>query len=164
MKKYKVTLENAEREQMEQITRRGNHNSQKVVNALILLNCDEGDFQDNLMRNEDIASILKISTRKIERVKKRFIEEGLEVALNGRKGERVYKKKADGDFEAHLVALSCSPPPEGFSRWSLRLLADQVVALEYIDSVSYETIRRVLKKRNQALEKTRMGHSSRAQQ
>jgi len=97
-------------------------------------------------------------------IQKRFIEEGLEVALNGRKGERVYKKKADGDFEAHLVALSCSQPPEGFSRWSLRLLADQVVALEYIDSVSYETIRRVLKKRNQALEKTRMGHSSRAQQ
>jgi len=74
--------------------------------------------------------------------------EGLEVALNGRKGSRIYAKKADGDFEAHLVALSCSQPPEGFARWSLRLLADKVVELEYIDSVSHETVRRVLKKRN----------------
>jgi len=84
--------------------------------------------------------------RKIDRVKKRFVEEGFEIALNGRKGERVYKKKADGDFEAHLVALSCSKPPKWFSRWSLRMLADRVVELKYIDNVSYETVRRVLKK------------------
>jgi hypothetical protein len=84
--------------------------------------------------------------KKIDRVKKRFVEEGIDVALNGRKGNRVYAKKADGDFEAHLVALSCSDPPEGFARWSLRLLADKVVELEYIDTVSHETIRRVLKK------------------
>ena len=68
------------------------------------------------------------------------------MTLNGRKGSRIYKKKADGDFEAHLVALSCSDPPEGFSRWSLRLLADKVVELDYIDNISHETIRRVLKK------------------
>ena len=66
--------------------------------------------------------------------------------MNGRKGERVYKKKADGDLEAHLIALGCSKPPEGFARWSLRLLAEQVVELEYIESVSHETVRRVLKK------------------
>jgi hypothetical protein len=66
--------------------------------------------------------------------------------LNGRKGSRIYAKKADGDFEAHLVALSCSDPPEGFTRWSLRLLADRVVELNYIDSISHETIRQVLKK------------------
>ncbi len=84
--------------------------------------------------------------RKIDRVKKRFVEDGLEVALNGRKGSRVYAKKADGDFEAHLVALSCSSPPEGFARWSLRLLADKVVELDYIENISHETIRRVLKK------------------
>ncbi len=86
--------------------------------------------------------------RKIDRVKKRFVTEGLDVALNGKKSVRVYEKKADGDFEAHLVALSCSDPPEGFARWSLRLLADKVVELNYIDSISYETIRRVLKKTN----------------
>ena len=82
------------------------------------------------------------------------------MALSGHKGERVYKKKADGDFEAHLVALSCSEPPEGFCRWSLRLLADKVVELNYIDNVSYETVRRVLKKRNKTLEETGLGDSS----
>jgi len=86
--------------------------------------------------------------KKIDRVKKRFVEEGLDVALNGRKGSRVYDKKVDGDFEAHLVALSCSSTPKGFARWSLRLLADQVVELNYIDSVSHETVRRILKKTN----------------
>jgi hypothetical protein len=68
------------------------------------------------------------------------------ITLNGKKGNRIYAKKADGDFEAHLIALSCSDPPEGFSRWSMRLLADKVVELDYIDSVSHETIRQVLKK------------------
>jgi len=92
--------------------------------------------------------VLQISMRKIDRLKRRFIEDGLETALNGRPSQRQYIKKADGDFEAHLVALSCSQPPEGFARWSLRLLADQVVALDYIDEVSYETIRQVLKKTN----------------
>ena len=73
-------------------------------------------------------------------------EDGIDITPTGRKGSRIYKKKADGDFEAHLVALSCSDPPEGFSRWSLRLLADKVVELDYIDNISHETIRRVLKK------------------
>jgi len=77
--------------------------------------------------------------------------DGLDVALHGRKASRVYAKKADGDFEAHLVALSCSKPPEGFARWTLRLLADKVVELQYIDSVSHETVRRVLKKTNSSL-------------
>ncbi len=76
-----------------------------------------------------------------------FVESGMDITLTGRKGSHIYAKKADGDFEAHLVALSCSDPPEGFARWSLRLLADQVVQLEYIDTVSHETIRQVLKKR-----------------
>ena len=160
MKKYKVTLERDEREELEAITCKGSHNSQKVINALILLNCDEGAFQQCRMRNEDVAAVLKISMRKIDRVKRRFVEQGMEVALHGRKGERVYKRKADGDFEAHLVALSCSEPPEGYSRWSLRLLADQAVELNYIDSVSYETVRRVLKKRTQAVEKAGVGNSS----
>ena len=159
MKKYRVTLTVEEREELYSITRRGSHKSQKVVNALILLNCDEGKHQDQQNKNQDVSAVLKVSMRKIDRVKKRFVEEGFEVALNGRKGERVYKRKADGDFEAHLVALSCSQPPEGYSQWSLRLLADRVVELNYIDSVSYETVRRVLKKRNKTLAKKGMGHS-----
>ena len=160
MIKYRVTLERDEREMLTDITVKGRHNAQKVLNALILLNCDEGPNQDVAGKNEDVAAVLKISMRKIDRVKKRFVEEGLEVALNGRKGERIYKKKADGDFEAHLVALSCSAPPEGFARWSLRLLADRVVELGHIDGVSYETVRRVLKKRNQTLAPAGVGHSS----
>jgi len=105
----------------------------------------------------EIADILHVSETKIWRIKKRFVEEGLQVALEGLKGQRVYAKKADGDFEAHLVALCCTEPPEGRSQWSLRLLADQVVALEYIDSISYETIRRTLKKTNLSLGKKRAG-------
>ena len=146
MKKFKVTLDREERARLVAITQKGNHQSRQVINALILLNCDQGEFQDQWMRNEDVAAVLKISMRKIDRVKKRFVEEGLEVALSGRKGERIYQKKADGDFEAHLVALSCSDPPPGHARWSLRLLADKLVELQYVDSVSYETVRRVLKK------------------
>jgi len=160
MKKYKVTLEEEERKELETITQKGNNNSQKVLNALILLNCDEGAYQDCRRKNIEIADVLRVSMRKIDRLKKRFVEDGFEVALEGRKGSRVYEKKADGDFEAHLVALSCSRPPEGFARWSLRLLADQVVELRYIDSISHETVRRVLKKRNKTLEKARLGHPS----
>ncbi|AKB60876.1 Mobile element protein [Methanosarcina mazei SarPi] len=102
--------------------------------------------------------------KKIDRVKKRFVEEGLEVALNGKESERIYNKKVDGDLEAHLVALSCSQPPEGFARWSLRLLADKAVELGYFEEISHETVRRTLKKRNQTLAKETMGNSSRTKQ
>ena len=146
MIKYSVTLTQEEREELQIIASKGSHRSQKVLNALILLNCDIGDFQEQKSRNEDVSRILQISMKKIDRVKKRFVEEGLSVALDGHKGERVYKKKVDGDFEAHLIALSCSEPPKGFARWSLRMLADKVIELEYIDQVSHETVRRVLKK------------------
>ncbi len=84
--------------------------------------------------------------KKIDRVKKRFIMGGIETTLTKKKGSRIYKKKTDGDFEAHLVALSCSEPPEGYARWSLRLLADKVVELQYIDSISHEAVRGILKK------------------
>jgi transposase len=157
MKLYRVTLTAEERGELESVTRKGSHASQKVINALILLNCDEGRFQDRHMRNEEVAAVLKISLRKIDRLKKRFVEEGLEVALGGRPSERLYEKKADGEFEAHLVALSCSAPPEGFERWSLRMLAERAVELKYIESVSYETVRRVLKKTNSNRGKSKAG-------
>ena len=146
MKKYRVTLEQEERGQLEAITRKGAHQSLKVLNALVLLNCDEGPCATKPLRGKDVAEVLGISMRRIDRVKKRFVEDGLEVALGSRQGQRVHESKADGDFEVHLVALSCTKPPEGFARWSLRLLANRVVELHYIDSVSYETVRRVLKK------------------
>lgn len=146
MKRYVVTLSEEERKELEALVSKGKHRSQKILNALILLGCDAGEFQRSHSTNEEMSRVLKISMRKIDRVKKRFVEEGLDVALNGRKGSRIYKKKVDGDFEAHLVALSCSEPPEGFARWSLRLLADRVVELDYIDSISHEMVRRILKK------------------
>lgn len=146
MIKYSVTLTKDERDELQAIVGKGSHRSQKVLNALILLNCDVGENQEHKSRNEDISRVLQISMKKIDRVKKRFVEEGLSIALEGHKGKRIYKKKVDGDFEAHLVAVSCSEPPEGYARWSLRMLADRVVELEYIDKISYETVRRVLKK------------------
>ena len=146
MKKFTVTLTKDERAELKKISSKGKHRSQKVLNALILLGCDEGEYQESRSINEEISRVLKTSMRKIDRVKKRFVVDGLDIALNGRKGSRVYAKKADGDFEAHLVALSCSKPPKGFARWSLRLLADRVVELNYIDNISHESIRRILKK------------------
>ena len=157
MVRYKITLTEEEQKDLKSITSKGKHRSQKVMNALILLNCDEGDFQTKRSTNEQVAGVLKISMKKIDRVKKRFVEEGLDVALGGHKGKRVYTKKADEDFEAHLVALSCSEPPEGFARWSLRMLADRAVELNYIESISYETVRRVLKKTKLNRGKNRAG-------
>jgi transposase len=157
MKKYIVTLTEDEREVLGKLTSKGKHKSQRILNALILLGCDVGEFQTKRSTNEEMARVLNISMKKVDRVKRRFVEEGLDVALNGRKGGRIYAKKADGDFEAHLVALSCTDPPEGFARWSLRLLADRVVELEYIDSVSHETVRRILKKTKSSLGSTKDG-------
>ena len=149
--KYRFSLSQDERDELEAIVAKGKHKSQKVLNALILLNYDEDAPKPRTLGEKDIAKVLQVSAMKIHRTKQRFVEEGLDIALNGRKGSRVYKRKADGDFEAHLLALSCSDPPEGRAQWSLRLLADQVVELGYIDSVSHETIRRVLKKTKSSL-------------
>ncbi len=146
MKRYRVTLSKNEREYLMSVVTKGKHRTQKVLNALILLDCDSGEYQTSRSTNEEIARVLNISMKKIDRVKKRFVEEGFDYAFDKRKANRVYTKKADGDFEAHLVALSCSDPPEGFPRWSLRLLADKAVELNYIDSISHEAVRRILKK------------------
>ena len=109
-----------------------------------------------------ISDVLPVSMKKIDRVKRRFVEQGLEAALDKRKAEWSHTRKADGDFEAHLVALSCSKSPPGHARWSLRLLADRMVALNYVDAISHETVRRVLKKRTEALEEA-LGDSTRKQ-
>lgn len=144
--RYKVTLSRQERAMLEEIATRGKHSSQTVLNALILLGCDEGPFRERRLTGEQIAGVLPVSRRKVDRVKRRFVEQGLEVALNKKKADRQFTRKADGDFEAHLIALSRSKPPRGHVRWSLRLLADKMAELKYVDAVSYETVRRVLKK------------------
>ncbi len=164
MIKYTVTLTGDERRSLCELASKGKHNSQQILNALILLNCDKSELNVSHSTNEEISRVLNISMKKIDRVKKRFVEEGLEVALNGKESERIFTKKVDGDLEAHLVALSCSQPPEGFARWSLRLLADKAVELGYFEEISHETVRRTLKKRNQTLAKETMGNSSRTKQ
>jgi len=162
MKKYVVTLSEDERKTLGELTSKGNQKSQKILNALIPLGCDEGEYQKGRSTNEEISRVLQISMRKIDRVKKRFVEDGIDVALNNKKGIRTYAKKTDGDFEAHLIALSCSDPPEGFARWSLRLLADKVVELNYIESISHETVRGILKKRNQTMATRGVDNSARS--
>jgi hypothetical protein len=118
--KYRFSLSQEERAALEGIVAKGKHNSQKVLSALILLNYDEDAPEPRTLAEQEIAKVLKVSAMKIHRVKQRFVEEGIDIALNGRDRERVYKRKADGDFEAHLIALSCSEPPEGQAQWSLR--------------------------------------------
>ena len=144
--KYKVTLDKQERDMLQELATRGKHRSQKVLNALILLDCDQGRFQERKLTNQQIAEALPVSMKKIDRLKKRFVEGGIEAALDKQKARRTYLRKADGDFEAHLIALSCAKPPQGHARWSLRLLADRLVELCYIDAISHETVRKVLKK------------------
>jgi hypothetical protein len=159
MNRYTVTLTEDEREALCELASKGKHNSQQILNALILLNCDKSEWNISHSTNEEISRVLNISMRKIDRVKRRFVEEGLEVALNGEQSDRIYAKKVDGNVEAHLVALSCSEPPEGFARWSLRLLADKAVELGYVEDISHETVRRTLKKQNQTLAKKRVSNS-----
>lgn len=145
MIKYTVHLTKNEREDLLAIISKGSHTSQTFRAAYILLNCDEGKYSEKVT-NEQISIVLKIGMRTIDRVKKRFVEEGLEAMLERKPTSRTYDVKADGDVEARLVALCCSEPPKGFAKWSLRLLADKMVELKYAESISYETVRRVLKK------------------
>jgi len=152
MVKYKVTLTKEEREELMSIINKGSHSSQKFRNAYILLNCDEGDYSEK-NTNEQISKVLKVGMRTIDRVKKRFIEEGFNSVLERKPPDREYERKADGEVEAHLISLCCSEAPKGRARWTLRLLADKMVELKYVDSISHETIRRTLKKTNYDLGK-----------
>jgi hypothetical protein len=163
MKKYRVTLTKQEIQILEEITRKGKRSAPIIRNAYILLNSNEGKGGKK-QKDEDIANFLSITTRTMENIRMKFVLEGFETALYGKKSERIYSNKVDGDAEAHLIALSCSKPPEGFARWSLRLLSDKMVELKYIDSISHETVRTVLKKRIKTLAGKRMVNISTQQQ
>jgi len=152
MTKYKVTLTEDEHTELMDTINKGCHTSQKFRAAYILLNCDEGKFADKVT-NEQMSKVLKIGMRTIDRVKKKFVEEGFDAVLERKSPDREYDRKADGEVEAHLITLCCSEPPQGYARWSLRLLADKLVELKYVDSISYETVRRELKKTNYSLGK-----------
>jgi transposase len=154
--RYKIKLTKSEVEELQVIINKGSHTSQTFRAAYILLNCDEGEYSDKVT-NEQISKVLKVGMRTIDRMKKQFIEEGLEAVLERRVTTRVYDIKADGDMEAKLVALCCSEPPKGFSKWSLRMLADKMVELNYVESISHVTIGTVLKKMNLSLGKSKVG-------
>jgi hypothetical protein len=148
--RYTIKLTKSEVEQLHAIINKGSHTSQTFRAAYILLNCDKGEYSDKVT-NEQISKVLKVGMRTIDRTKKQFIEEGMEAVLERRATTRIYELKADGDMEAKLVTLCCSEPPKGFSKWSLRLLADKMVELNYVESISHVTVRSVLKKTNLSL-------------
>jgi transposase len=148
---YKVELSKQEREELLAIIKKGKHTSQTYRNAYVLLNTDEGECSEKIT-NAEITKVLKVGMRTIDRIKKRFIEEGFEACLSRKPTTRVYERKFDGDVEAKLVSIACSEPPKGFSKWSLRLLANKMVELKYVEDISHETVRTVLKKRIKALE------------
>ncbi|MEM7033803.1 MAG: IS630 family transposase [Chloroflexota bacterium] len=141
-KKYKVKLTTEERDHLRNLVSTGSEKARKLTRARILLKADE-DWQD-----KDIAEALDVSYTPILQTRKRYVEEGLDLALNGYKPGKAPQSKLDGQAEAHLIALTCSDPPPGYARWSLRLLAEQLVQLEQIEleSISYETVRQCLKK------------------
>jgi transposase len=147
MKKYVVTLTDEEREELGRMVTSGKGAARKLIHARILLKADRSDPGPG-WDDAEIAEALDVGTATIERVRKQFVEEGLEAALIRRRPRREYPRKLDGDGEAHLIAVACGQAPEGRKRWTLRLLADRMVALAYADELSYETVRRVLKKTN----------------
>jgi len=145
--KYLVELNEEQRQQLEKLTSSGKVPARQMKRAQILL---KSDLEAN-WSYEQIAEAFNVSAVTIATVRKTFVEQGLEVALQRKKPERAYEHSLDGEGEAHLIALACSQPPTGRKHWSLRLLQSRFVKLGYADSISHETIRRVLKKKNSSL-------------
>ena len=147
MVRYTIHLTKTEVEELMAIINKGSHTSQTFRAAYVLLNCDEGKYSEKVT-NEQLSRVLKIGMRTIDRIKKKFVEEGLEATLERRPTSRIYERKVDGEVEAKLVTLCCSEPPKGYAKWSLRLLADKMVELQYVESISHVKVREVLKKTN----------------
>jgi transposase len=147
-KRYRVTLEAEERDHLRQLLSKGKADVRRLKHAQILLAADESDAGPALS-DDQISRTVDVARATVERIRQRFVEEGLELSLSPyRTPNRIYRTKLDGRQEAHLIALACSTPPEGRSRWTLSLLADQMVELKHVDSVSRETVRQTLKKMN----------------
>jgi hypothetical protein len=145
-KKYPIILSESEREELKQLIAAGTAPTRKLTHARILLKVDQSPQGPGWV-DERVAEALETSQPTVARVRKQYVQEGLEAALNRRPPNRVYQRKLDGEQEARLIALACSQPPEGQARWSLRLLADKLVELEIVEEeVSYQTVRRILKK------------------
>jgi transposase len=148
MKKYKVTLTAEERQQLRDLIAAGKAAAPKLTHARILLKADAADGGPS-WPDERIAEAVEVSVATVERLRQRFVEQGLEAALGRKKQDRPSRpRKLDGRAEARLIALACSAPPEGRKEWTLRLLADRLVELDIVDTICHETVRRVLKKTN----------------
>lgn len=146
MKKYRVTLTAEEREELAGLLSRGKADVRKLKHAQVLLRADAAEGGPG-WPDERIAEAVGVGVATVERLRRRFVEEGLAAALRPyRGGKRVYARKLDGEQEAHLIALACSAAPEGRGRWTLRLLANCMVELRHADALSYETVRQTLKK------------------
>lgn len=154
MKRYTINLSDEEREELTRLTTTGRHAARKMLHARILLKADEGHTDVR------ISDHLGVGIRTVERVRQRCATEGLSAALNPKK-RPPKRPKIDGEAEARLVQPACSTAPDGRGRWTLRLLADKLVELDVIDSVSHETVRRCLeKKRVKALEDAKVLHTA----
>ena len=135
---------------LREMVSRGQAAARKLMHARILLKADSSQGRPG-WDDAAIAEGLEVGRATVERVRKEFVEDGWAAALERRQPRRRYERKLDGDGEAHLVAVVCGPPPEGRSRWTLRLLAKRMVELKEVDELSYQTVRRVLKKTNLSL-------------
>jgi transposase len=157
--RYRVTLTQEERQELESMTRRGKTHARRFIHARALLLCDAG--ADGPAWNvSDVATALGVTSRAIEHLKKRFVEDGLEAALERKPRETPPREVLfDGAFEARLIALACSDAPEGRRRWTVRLLAEKAVELSFAASVSHMTVQRVLKKTNLSLTSASTGKS-----
>ena len=150
---YEVELSASERDHLENIVSSGTEKARKLTRARILLKADEG------WTDPQIQAALNVSRPTVERVRRKYVMEGLTAALNRKQPDREYERKIDGRDEAHLIALVCGDPPDGYAKWSMRLLAERFVALEHVEveTVSHETVRQVLKKMNLSPGKTNNG-------
>ena len=145
-KRYRVTLTAEERDELRALVGKGTAKARRLAHARVLLQADESQGSPALGDGQ-VAAAVQVSTRTVERVRRLFVEEGPEAALRTHvPGARLYATKFDGEQEARLIALACSAPPEGKSRWTLRMLADRLVELKVVDSVSREAVRGALKK------------------
>jgi hypothetical protein len=156
VKRHIVSLTEAEQNELQEIIRRRNEKAQAVKRAYVLLAADENG--ENLCDSE-ISRRYKVTIRCIEGLRKRFVENGFSEVVYGKK-RTVFKEKIfDGRVEAHLIALRCSDPPEGHSAWTLHLLKDHMVQLGYVESISHESVRQLLKKKSaEAMAAKRVGH------
>ena len=154
-KKYVIRLTDAERDVLTQLLKKPRVPSQKRRRAQVLLKADAGDSDWTDAR---IAEAFGCRVRTVELIRERLVTEGFDIALNSRPKSRVRAKVLDGEQEAKIIAMRLGPPPKGFANWTLRLLAEQAVVLEIVESVSHETVRRTLKKRHDETEDRVLGH------